>query len=724
MVTAMAKSESLPQPEGKPPLTRWFSSRGSVVRRGSTIEVFVGGTLIGAYEDGDQFERNAILVQLSEDPECHLGRLADAFELSSERLRQLRREYEKGGLAALSPGESGGQRRLSARDVVRLERLFAQGLRPQAAQSKVKRASLSTVARLFRAWRERGQAAKATVASESTGSAESRTLSLPGVEMLPTPSPSVEVSQAVPADTAGVRGGGGFVQHLGTWLMITFVARLGLYKAAEAVAVERACVPASVVRVGFDATIAAFALGEHALEGVRRLRTPTAKLLLQTPSVPSPDSLRALMDDLSADLGAVGLHFAMLRRYIKADRELKSGETGVFYVDNHMRPYTGKHVVRKGWRMQDKRVRPGVSDYYVHDEDGRPLFRIDVPSHGSLPIWMMPIVNQLRAVVGEDDRLLVAFDRGGAYPETMSTLRDEGCEFVTYERAPYPALPENAFTSEVVFGDEEDVHERLRFVESRTNLRKGRGRVRRIAVRDEDGHQINLLSSSTLSTERLIGIMRGRWQQENAFKHGKERWGINHLDARKVVPADPDEIMPNPARRRLDIARRAANVREGDARCVLARYDVEHPRHQRALRLVDAALDDERAIDALRPSVPKHARVADTELAGKLVRHDGRRKLLLDTVRIACANAESDLAQLLATNMTKPREAKKLLANLLRAPGRVRVSQSSISVDLAPASTSAEARAIAHFLRRLSRLALTLPGDPRRRPLRFRSQID
>ena len=24
----------------------------------------------------------------------------------------------------------------------------------------------------------------------------------------------------------------------------------------------------------------------------------------------------------------------------------------VFYVDNHMRPYTGKHTVRKGWRMQ------------------------------------------------------------------------------------------------------------------------------------------------------------------------------------------------------------------------------------------------------------------------------------------------------------------------------------------------------------------------------------
>ena len=52
-----------------------------------------------------------------------------------------------------------------------------------------------------------------------------------------------------------------------------------------------------------------------------------------------------------------------------------------FYIDNHMRPYTSKQVVRKGWRMQDKRVRPGTSDYWVHDQDGRPLLRFPSPSH-------------------------------------------------------------------------------------------------------------------------------------------------------------------------------------------------------------------------------------------------------------------------------------------------------------------------------------------------------
>jgi hypothetical protein len=268
------------------PVTQWFSARGSVVQRGSTTQVFVGGTLIGSFEDGEQFERNAILVQLADDPRCHLGRLADAFGMSTERLRQLRREYEQGGLEALCPGQSGGPRRLSEREVTRLERLFAKGVRPREAHEQLKVASLSTISRAYRAWRARRSEVHAA-SSAPIGSAESRTLTLPGLEMLPTTSGDVEApSTATAVGLVDEVRGGAFVQHVGTWLLIAMVARLGLYKAAEKIAVNRA--PFELVRVGFDATIAAFAIGERALEGVRRLRTPTAKLLLQSTSFRPP----------------------------------------------------------------------------------------------------------------------------------------------------------------------------------------------------------------------------------------------------------------------------------------------------------------------------------------------------------------------------------------------------------------------------------------------------
>ena len=86
----MANSEpvAFPHPKGLP-VTHWFSARGSVVRRGVTSQVFVGGTLIGSFEADEPLACNPILVQLSEDPRCHLGRLAGAFDISTERLRRI-----------------------------------------------------------------------------------------------------------------------------------------------------------------------------------------------------------------------------------------------------------------------------------------------------------------------------------------------------------------------------------------------------------------------------------------------------------------------------------------------------------------------------------------------------------------------------------------------------------------------------------------------------------
>ena len=91
-------------------------------------------------------------------------------------------------------------------------------------------------------------------------------------------------------------------------------------------------------------------------------------------------------------------------------------------------------------------------------------------------------------------------------------------------------------------------------------------------------------------------------------------------------------------------------------------------------------------------------------------------------IRVVCANAESDLATLLAPHLHKPREAKKVVANVLAAPGQVAVTETAIRVRLAPAASRSERRAIAALLRAVNLRRLTLPGDARRLPLRFELQ--
>lgn len=516
---------------------------------------------------------------------------------------------------------------------------------------------------------------------------------------------------------------GRLVQHVGSWLLIALAQQHGLHQEAERLAGGD---DRDATRIALDATLAALAIGERTVEGVRRLATSTAPLLLRCDHTPTANAIRRHLHSFSNEHG-VNFMVRIGERYLEAARA-EANEPAVFYVDNHLRMYTGQEVVRRGWRMQDKRAVPGTSDYYVHDEDGRPVFRIDTPSHESLCHWLMPIVTRLREGLGMEDRILLVFDRAGAFPAEMATLRDAGVEFVTYERRPYPDLAPSAFDRKVVVrGETYGAHEsRLK------NLRDGRGRVRRIALLTHDGKQINLLAVSTAPLEQLVGCLMGepdpdapsgRWQQENAFKHGAERWGINQLDGRKVEPYPAGTIIPNPARRRNERALKIARADEGRARCTLANENATDKRRARARDALVDAVQRRVALELARPLIPSHAPIEQTELADKLVRHPAQLKAVIDAMRIVCANVEAELADILSLHLKRPREAKKVIANVFAAPGRVDVTVSEIRVRLSPAANRSEHAAIQRLLADVTARKLTLPGDAHRRPLRFELHV-
>lgn len=707
----------------------WFSADGCVHWNGDggDAEVYVAGTLIGRFTRRERGARNVLLLGLSEDPGMHLGHLARAFRVSDESLRLMRLQREQEGLAAVVARAPGGKEQKVQGDALRaVERLFARGAtlcEAQAALSKRKvKAAIGTLSALRSKWRARQDSA----AQDEPGVEEQ-------VEPLSTEE-RISATLDAPEEAVGSKQtvseqpvrGGRFVQAVGTWLLLGMVNALGLYRLVEKERTRTRAerkgrqLRAGTARVAVDAFIAALAVGQKCVEGVRRLQTATAGVLLRAASAPSASWVRRVLGYLAGEGGAAHVGLGMAGVHIRAAQEgCAAGRPTVFYVDNHMRRYTGQEVVRKGWRMQDKRAVPGCSDCYVHDEDGRALFRIDAPMHDSLTSLLGKVTALLRTALGPDERILVAFDRAGAFAEQMAELRDGGFEFVTYERRPYALVAANTLGETLELED----GELLRYSEpGQKNLGGGRGRVRRIIVQDREGRQINLVATSKESAAWLIQVMRGRWNQENGFKHAVERWGQNQLDGRTVAEYPPETVIPNPARRRLDRALRIARIREGDARRLLARMRAnDHNRVKVEKDLADAVAQ-QAELEAQRPHVPEHDQLCNTELAGKLVHHVAEYKLLLDTIRTACANAESELASTLALHMRRPREAKKLLANLLAAPGHVTVSESAIRVTLLCAANAVERKSIDAFLRSVTAQHLTLPGDQAARPLAFRSQ--
>lgn len=738
----------LPLEDDRRPDARWFSRGGCVVPDSGRFLVFIRGTLIGSFGPKHFGVRNAIIVGLAEDPKMHLGQLAEAFDISDGTLRLLRGIHKSEGMGPLLTRCRGGREwKVTAAHRRRLEKLFDSGATVSEAHARVgKKHGLSraTVGRVRLAWLARKTSVESRVQADAPAVAQLSLVSPPeeaapaapvlaeappakADEGAPKESPATSAAPAEGEDSeedadfdAGVVKSARSVQHLGTWLLIAVVHQLGLYHAASAAAGR---VEKGALRLAIDATVAALALCQRCVEGVRRLATSTSATLLLAKGAPSPTWTRRVLGRFAADGGGAALHLMMAREYLHAAQDAASSAGPVFYVDNHMRPYTGKHTLRRGWRMQDKRALPGATDYCVHDEDGRPVGRLTIASHDSLTRWLSPIARLLRLGLGKEERILLAFDRGGSFPQQMAELRDEGFEFVTYECKPYQLLPTSAFTEVLLVRDDDERNEeRLLFCEPRqANLGAGRGRVRRIAVRMEDGQQVNLLAISRRSATELIQVMLGRWVQENGFKHGVERWGINQLDGRKVKHYEAGTMIPNPARRRLDRALRIARASEGEARNELARLGRADPRRVQVEENLEHALAEQKKLLAQRPSVPEHAPLEETELAGKLVHHTVEYKMTLDTIRIACANAESDLAAELALHIPRAVEAKKTLGNLFAAPGNIRVGKRTIDVCLSPAGTKPEQRAFAELLARVNRWKLTLPGDHLGRHLRFRT---
>lgn len=729
---SMTDEEMLPEVAPKTEVrTRWFCGNGAVVERDDGMfEVVIGGVIIGWFSRGEPERRNLLLVALSDNPSIHPGDLARAFRLSTERLRQIREFARIHGAEALFVRRKSGRAPISARLKKRVVALFEQGLNIDAAYAKVKRlTSRASVGRIHKEW------AAATKTAPEPAPAPPEQLSLvtddgQPVDVAPRAArprerraPREVRMERPPEESASPMDGhrSMLVQHVGTWLMTAQLHADGLYDDAERFRSRdgesgRNCVPArDELRVALDAAIMSLSLGQRCIEGVRRLATPSADTLLFR-SCPSARWTREVLHDFAAQ-GAALFHLGRAHRHARA-LATETPQRVVAYVDNHLRKYTGKHVIRKGWKMQEKRVVPGVTDYYVHDSSGRPLLRMDSPEHAPLVDVLRPIAGFLRSQIGAETPILLVFDRAGAFPEEMSALRNEGFEFVTYERRPFPAVPAPTFESASVLRYRK---ESIRWVEDRQrNLLDGRGRVRRISFLTEEGAQINVLAASSAPAPDLLFALLHRWsRQENQFKHGIERWGINQLDGRRVEPYDEDAVIPNPARRRLELDVHDARRREGDALRELAHLSPDHLRRERFTKIAAVAFEEQEHLLAARANAPKRAPVRETELSGKLRRHPGQFKLVVDTLRAALGFAETNLAALLAAHLTKPREAKKTLHNLLAAPGTVTFRPTSINVRLRPAATLGERAAFRALLRSVNASRHALPGDPHRRPLRF-----
>jgi hypothetical protein len=257
------------------------------------------------------------------------------------------------------------------------------------AHARIKKASRSAVANLRTAWKKREEELQIPTQNTAGVLVEAH-LSLPVVvprEQAATETNASEIEARADAtrESSSERGDSVpgrvsedalralqgeralYVQHLGACLLVAMAARLGLHRSVALAGDGEVNVRA--LRVVLDAVMTAQAIGEGCVEGLRRIETPTANVLLRSERVPTPSEARALLSKFAE--GHVGtaplrLQYAMMHEYAQdedAHRDRRVGVGGIRRATTPRngwasRPAHGPQTSARATVTEHERLRP------------------------------------------------------------------------------------------------------------------------------------------------------------------------------------------------------------------------------------------------------------------------------------------------------------------------------------------------------------------------------
>ncbi len=164
---------------------------------------------------------------------------------------------------------------------------------------------------------------------------------------------------------------------------------------------------------------------------------------------------------------------------------------------------------------------------------------------GAIGVVPPDLLVALREVLGPDAKILLGFDRGGAYASAFGACREAGAHWVTYWRAPLvqaTVAPRRSWT--LPGRQTEQRHARRWIVEL-----KDYGSARRLTLFEAATAILQVLTRGLTATgAALLCWLRARWRIENMFKYAVEHNGIDRL-ADHAMDLGPDtRKVSNPAR--------------------------------------------------------------------------------------------------------------------------------------------------------------------------------
>lgn len=438
--------------------------------------------------------------------------------------------------------------------------------------------------------------------------------------------------------------------------------------------------------------------------------------LLGLDRAPEVKTLRRKLTDLA------GFQKAELfgRKLAQTRVSRRGAMMGFLYTDGHVRVYHGKKRIPKTYSTRMRLALPATTDYWVNDKAGDPVFVVTAEFNEALTVMLPKILEEVRRLVGKR-RVTMVFDRGGWSPKLFLKLIRAGFDILTYRKGKWREIARTQFVacSRRIEG------RKISYELNDRNIRlmKGRLRLRQITRLSPGGHQTPIVTSRwDLTAVVLAYRMFERWRQENFFKYMLEEYEIDALADYKAESENPERLVPNPERRRLDkqLAAVYAKFRKITAlygEALMSNKEKKRPTvrgfkiaHGELGKQIEAARKKVEVLQTRRNKMPKRIKVR--ELTGApLVRLSAERKRLTDHIKMVAYQAESDLLALLRPHYARAdQEGRTFITTVLQSSADIELEQGKLRITLAPLSSEHRSEAVAAMCETLNKMEICFPG--------------
>jgi DNA-binding CsgD family transcriptional regulator len=712
--------------------------------------VFVHGVVFAHYSVEDRPAEAYAMVQLFESGYADQNDIARCFGYSARSLRRYQERLKAGGLSALArpagrPSGSSGHKKTHERDRTIL-RLKAKEMSNRWIAGRIglsEKAVRKSLRRL--GWQPCPEPCFSFLQENVSQPKQSRVSASKLIEVPPSAAAQPPRRMVQFQTDSGVKS---FDANPLDRSMDRLLAAMGLLDDALPLFVLTRSLPRAGVLLAIPTLVASGLLSTAekiygslgpAFYGLRT--TLVAYVLLALLRIPRPEALKEYPP---GELGRiVGLdrmpevktlrrklaRLASLKGSYRLGREIarqriaeRGKVLGFLYIDGHVRAYHGKHMIPKAYVTRMHLAAPAITDYWVNDQRGDPLFVVTADVNPAMTRMLVPVLSEVRELLGPRRHSTVVFDRAGWSPKLFRDLLAMGFDILTYRKGRTRHIAEKRFTLHKARLDGRQVRYLLH--DQPVRFLKGKLRLRQVIRLTETGHQTPIVTSRwDLRAIVVAHRMFERWRQENFFKYLREEYLIDALVDYQVEPDDPNRSVPNPARKAIEKEIHTARVHLRKLRQSYGAtaIDYVHGRtrtvagfeiaEEKIRREIDKATARIKKLKVRRDSLPARVPLADAQKGQEVVKLSTERKHLTNVLKMIAYQMESDLVELVRPHYKRVEdEGRTLIQMVLQDMADIEPTDDQLRITLAPLSSPHRSRVLESLCEVLNKTNTSFPG--------------